>query len=277
MKDLLDSLQPADGDWLLAQSIDPERLPSHIAIIMDGNGRWANRRNMPRVAGHRAGIDPVRATVESCARLGITALTLYAFSVENWKRPRHEVETLWRLLRFYLRRELPELMENNIRLAAIGRLDALPKQVRQELESVMEATSRNTGLMVNLAINYGGRAELVDAVNALLDKARIEGTLDHLQVKEEDIASKLYTANVPDPDLLIRTSGEMRISNFLLWQIAYAEIYVTETLWPDFKRSDLLRAILEYQKRDRRFGGVKTDVAPDAAEPVVEAVAVPAR
>ena len=277
MKDFFDSLKPGEGDWLLAQSIDPERMPAHIAIIMDGNGRWANRRNMPRVAGHRAGIDPVRNTVESCARLGITALTLYAFSVENWKRPRHEVETLWRLLRFYLRRELPELMENNIRLVAIGRLEALPKQVRQELEAVMEATAGNNGLIVNLAINYGGRAELVDAVNALLDQARIEGTLDRLQVKEEDIASKLYTAKIPDPDLLIRTSGEMRISNFLLWQIAYSEIYVTETLWPDFKRSDLLRAILDYQKRDRRFGGVKTDVVPDSSEPVAEAVAVPAR
>ena len=277
MKDFFDSLKPGEGDWLLAQSIDPERLPAHIAIIMDGNGRWANRRNMPRVAGHRAGIDPVRNTVESCARLGITALTLYAFSVENWKRPRHEVETLWRLLRFYLRRELPELMENNIRLVAIGRLEALPKQVRQELEAVMEATAGNNGLIVNLAINYGGRAELVDAVNALLDQARIEGTLDRLQVKEEDIASKLYTAKIPDPDLLIRTSGEMRISNFLLWQIAYSEIYVTETLWPDFKRSDLLQAILDYQKRDRRFGGVKTDVVPDSSEPVAEAVAVPAR
>ena len=277
MKDLFDSLKPGEGDWLLAQSIDPERLPAHIAIIMDGNGRWANRRNMPRVAGHRAGIDPVRSTVESCGRLGITALTLYAFSVENWKRPRHEVETLWRLLRFYLRRELPELMENNIRLAAIGRLEALPKQVRQELESVMEATAGNNGLIVNLAINYGGRAELVDAVNALLDQARIEGTLDRLQVNEADIASKLYTARIPDPDLLIRTSGEMRISNFLLWQIAYSEIYVTETLWPDFKRSDLLRAILDYQKRDRRFGGVKTDVVQDSNEPVAEAVGVPAR
>ncbi len=277
MKDLLDSLKPGDGDWLLAQSIDPERLPAHIAIIMDGNGRWANRRNMPRVAGHRAGIDPVRGTVEACARLGITALTLYAFSVENWKRPRHEVETLWRLLRYYLSRELPELMENNIRLAAIGRLDALPRQVRQELESVMEATSGNNGLIVNLAINYGGRAELVDAVNALLDKARIEGTLDDLQITEEAIASKLYTANIPDPDLLIRTSGEMRISNFLLWQIAYSELYVTETLWPDFKRSDLLRAILDYQKRDRRFGGVKTESAGPEAEAIAEAVGVPAR
>ncbi len=270
MQALYDSLKPGEGDWLLARSIDPERLPAHIAIIMDGNGRWANRRNMPRVAGHRAGIDPVRGTVETCARLGITALTLYAFSVENWKRPRHEVETLWRLLRFYLRRELPDLMENNIRLSAIGRLEALPRQVRQELESVMEATSGNNGLIVNLAINYGGRAELVDAVNALIDRARIDGTLDQLQITEEEIASKLYTANIPDPDLLIRTSGEMRISNFLLWQIAYSELHVTETLWPDFKRSDLLKAIFDYQKRDRRFGGVKTDL-------MAEAIAVPAR
>jgi undecaprenyl diphosphate synthase len=277
MKALFDSLKPGEGDWLLAKSIDPERLPAHIAIIMDGNGRWANRRNMPRVAGHKAGIDPVRSTVETCARLGITALTLYAFSVENWKRPRHEVETLWRLLRFYLRRELPELMENNIRLAAIGRLEALPRQVRQELEAVMEATSRNKGLIVNLAINYGGRAEIVDAVNALLDKARIEGTLDDLQVNEKDIASKLYTARIPDPDLLIRTSGEMRVSNFLLWQIAYSELYVTETLWPDFKLSDLLSAILDFQKRDRRFGGVKSDLVTEASEAIAEPVGVPAR
>jgi undecaprenyl diphosphate synthase len=277
MKALYDSLKPGEGDWLLAQSIDPERLPAHIAIIMDGNGRWANRRNMPRVAGHRAGIDPVRNTVETCARLGITALTLYAFSVENWKRPRHEVETLWRLLRFYLRRELSDLMENNIRLAAIGRLDALPRQVRQELESAMDATSGNNGLIVNLAINYGGRAELVDAVNALIDQARIEGTLDQLQINEEEIASKLYTANIPDPDLLIRTSGEMRISNFLLWQIAYSELYVTETLWPDFKRTDFLKAILDYQKRDRRFGGVKTDLRQETAEAIAEVVGVPAR
>src|SRR5438874_5635396 len=159
MKAFLEALTPGESDWELAQGLDPARLPEHIAIIMDGNGRWANRRSLPRVAGHKAGIGPVRSTVESCARLGIKALTLYAFSVENWKRPRHEVETLWRLLRFYLRRELPELMENKIRLAAIGRLDALPRQVRQELEAVMEATSRNKGLMVNLAINYVGRAE----------------------------------------------------------------------------------------------------------------------
>jgi len=276
MQALFDSLTPEDPDWVLAESIDPERLPAHVAIIMDGNGRWANRRNMPRVAGHKAGIDPVRSTVETCARLGIEALTLYAFSVENWKRPRHEVETLWRLLRYYLRRELPDLMQNDIRLAAIGRLDALPRQVRDELAEVERATAGNRGLQVNLAINYGGRTELVDAVNALLDQARLAGNLNELQVDEVDISRNLYTANIPDPDLLIRTSGEMRISNFLLWQIAYAELYVTETLWPDFKRTDLLTAILDYQKRDRRFGGVKSDLRGRPVSGVIEAVGVPA-
>lgn len=276
MKALFETLTLGDADWLLAQSIHPDRLPAHIAIIMDGNGRWANRRNMPRVAGHQAGIDPVRNTVETCARLGIEALTLYAFSVENWKRPRHEIETLWRLLRFYLRRELPELMENNIRLIAIGRIEALPPQVRRELEEVEQATALNTGLQVNLAINYGGRAEIVDAVNAILDRARLEGALETLEISESLIQEHLYTSAIPDPDLLIRTSGEMRISNFLLWQIAYAELYVTETLWPDFKRTDLLQAILDYQKRDRRFGGVKTDAVAPAEDPF-EAVVVPAR
>jgi undecaprenyl diphosphate synthase len=256
MKDLLDSLQPGQKDWDLAQAIDPARMPAHIAIIMDGNGRWAGRRKLPRVAGHKAGIGPVRATVEVCARLGIKALTLYAFSVENWKRPRHEVETLWRLLRFYLRQELPRLQKNDIRLQAIGRLEALPAPVRRELESAIEATAENRGLLVNLAINYGGRAEIVDAVNSILDMARLEGSLDSLRIDEDLIATSLYTAACPDPDLLIRTSGEMRISNFLLWQIAYAELYVTETLWPDFTRTDLLQAVLEYQKRDRRFGGL---------------------
>lgn len=259
MQALLDSLKPGEEDWLLAQSIDPERLPAHIAIIMDGNGRWANRRNMPRVAGHQAGIDPVRNTVEACARLGIGALTLYAFSVENWKRPRHEVETLWRLLRFYLKREMPSLMENNIRLFAIGRLAGLPRQVREELAGAEEETRGNTGLRVNLAINYGGRAELVDAMNAIVNESRQNGSLGSLEVDEDTVSSYLYTSHVPDPDLLIRTSGEMRISNFLLWQIAYAELYVTETLWPDFKQTDLLRAVLDYQRRERRFGGVKAE------------------
>jgi len=256
MKALLEALAPGDRDWDLAQAIDPTRLPAHIAIIMDGNGRWAGLRRLPRVAGHKAGIGPVRQTVETCARLGVKALTLYAFSMENWKRPRAEVETLWRLLRFYLRQELPDLQKNDIRLQAIGRLDALPPQVRRELESAVDATSANRGLLVNLAINYGGRAEIVDALNAILDMARLEGSIGSLRIDEEMISTNLYTASCPDPDLLIRTSGEMRISNFLLWQIAYAELYVTGTLWPDFTRTDLLQAVLEYQKRDRRYGGL---------------------
>ncbi len=277
MKALLEVLQPGDKDWHLAQALDPARLPAHIAIIMDGNGRWAGIRRLPRVAGHRAGIGPVRSSVETCARLGIKVLTLYAFSVENWKRPRHEVETLWRLLRYYLRQELPELQKNDIRLQAIGRLDALPPQVRRELEAAVEATAPNRGLLVNLAINYGGRAEIVDAVNSILDMARLEGSLDSLRIDEDLIATSLYTAESPDPDLLIRTSGEMRISNFLLWQIAYAELYVTETLWPDFTRADLLQAVLEYQKRDRRYGGLSSGqpvngASRNGAETLIEAL-----
>jgi len=256
MKALLDALKPGDKDWNLARAIDPNRLPAHIAIIMDGNGRWAKRRHLPRVAGHKAGVGPVRSTVETCARLGIGALTLYAFSVENWKRPRAEVDTLWRLLHFYLRKELPDLQKNGIRLQAIGRVDALPANVKRELDAVVDATSRNRRLLVNLAVNYGGRAEIVDAVNAIVDRARAEGRLGSLEIDEHSISRHLYTSSVPDPDLLIRTSGEMRISNFLLWQIAYAELYVTDTLWPDFTRTDLLQAVLAYQGRDRRYGGL---------------------
>ena len=257
MKALFDVLAPEEPDYALASAIDPDRLPAHIAIIMDGNGRWAKRRSLPRVAGHKAGIEPVRITVETCARLGLRALTLYAFSVENWKRPRAEVETLWRLLRLYLRAELPDMARNDIRFTAIGRIEALPDFVRAELEETVRATAGNRGLQLNLAINYGGRAELVDAVKALIeDSRRRDVTID-----EDAIAARLYTAGTPDPDLLIRTSGEMRVSNFLLWQIAYSELYVTDTLWPDFKRTDLLKAILDYQKRDRRFGGLG-DAAP---------------
>src|ERR1700730_11707190 len=259
MKDLIEALKPGSKDWLLAKTIDPARLPSHIAIIMDGNGRWARRRNLPRVAGHKAGVEPVRIAVETCSRLGIQALTLYAFSVENWKRPRAEVDTLWRLLRLYLRRELPEIIRNDIRFTCMGRLDGLPPQVRSELEGAVESTAQNTGMRLYVAINYSGRAELVDALNALIQDARLEGRLRDLHIDEQSIASRLYTAGLPDPDLLIRTSGEMRISNFLLWQIAYAELYVTDTLWPDFRRADLLHAILDYQKRDRRFGGLSLD------------------
>src|ERR1044071_7379920 len=275
MKALLDSVQPGEKDWEIARAIDPARIPAHIAIIMDGNGRWAARRRLPRVAGHKAGIRPVRTTVETCARLGVQVLTLYAFSVENWKRPRHEVETLWRLLRYYLKQELPDLQKNDIRLQAIGRLEALPHQVRRELESAVEATAANRGLLVNLAINYGGRAEIVDAVNSILEMARLDGSVASLRIDEDVISTSLYTSSCPDPDLLIRTSGEMRISNFLLWQIAYAELYVTETLWPDFTRTDLLQAVLEYQKRDRRYGGLSNPSALSALasdEALIEAL-----
>ncbi len=276
MKALLESLQPGDQDWQLANAIDPKRLPSHIAIIMDGNGRWASRRRLPRVAGHKAGVGPVRSTVETCARLGIQVLTLYAFSVENWKRPRAEVDTLWRLLRFYLRQELPELQKNGIRLQTIGRVEALPAEVRRELEAAVEATAGNRGLIVNLAINYSGRAEIVDAVNAILAAAREQGCLGSLRLDEHAISSSLYTRSFPDPDLLIRTSGEMRISNFLLWQIAYSELYVTDTLWPDFTRTNLLAAVLDYQKRDRRYGGLSgahlNGAAASFTEELIEAV-----
>jgi undecaprenyl diphosphate synthase len=198
--------------------------------------------------------------------MGVQTLTLYAFSVENWKRPRHEVEGLWRLLRYYLKRELPNLMKNDIQLVAIGRIESLPGTVQHDLQQVMRATERNGGMRLNLAINYGGRTELVDAVNAIVDNARLEGTLDSLEVTEQAISSHLYTAGLHDPDLLIRTSGEMRVSNFLLWQIAYAELYVTETLWPDFNRINLLEAVLDFQNRERRFGGVIRPGGPPMEE-----------
>jgi undecaprenyl diphosphate synthase len=253
MQAFLDSLSPADEDYALACALDPARLPAHIAIIMDGNGRWARRRHLPRAAGHKAGVPAVRTTVETCARLGLKALTLYAFSAENWKRPRAEVETLWRLLRIYLGAELSVMMRHDIRFGAIGRLDVLPGFVREELDSVICKTASNRGLLLNLAINYSGRAEIVDAVRGLLEDARRRDVV----IDEAAISARLYTANMPDPDLLIRTSGEMRVSNFLLWQIAYAELYVTPTLWPDFTRTELLEAILDYQRRERRFGGIQ--------------------
>jgi undecaprenyl diphosphate synthase len=273
MKALLDELAPHAGDFALAQAIDPARIPAHIAIIMDGNGRWAKRRRLPRVAGHNAGVEAVRVTVETCARMGVRALTLYAFSVENWKRPVTEVETLWRLLRLYLDRELPLLMQHDIRFGAIGRLAALPGPVRAELDGVASRTAGNRGLQLNLAINYSGRAELVDAVKRLVEDARRAP----VTIDEAAISARLYTAGLPEPDLLIRTSGEMRVSNFLLWQIAYAELYVTETLWPDFNRAELLRAILDYQKRDRRFGGLGQPAPLPSQDSLLEAVPAPAR
>lgn len=255
MKALLEALARDTDHLSLARAIDPARIPSHIAVIMDGNGRWARQRSLPRVAGHKAGVGSVRAVVETCAQMGVGALTLYAFSVENWKRPRAEVETLWRLLRVYLRSELDLMMRHDIRFGAFGRLEELPAFVRGELDDVTVRTEGNRGLRLNLAINYGGRAELVDAVKRLVADTQA-GLIETADITEDAITARLYTAGVPDPDLLIRTSGEMRVSNFLLWQIAYAELYVTSTLWPDFDRGELLRAILDYQKRDRRFGGL---------------------
>jgi undecaprenyl diphosphate synthase len=264
---LLDGLSPGDPDRELALALDPTRIPAHIAIIMDGNGRWAKRRGLPRVAGHTVGVSMVHNTVQDCSDLGVKALTLYAFSAENWKRPRTEIDVLWRLLRFYLRQDLGDLMKNNVRLQSSGHVEALPERALEELRATERATARNTGMRLNLAINYSARVELVDAINMILDEARLEGGLSDLVVDEKMISRRLSTAGLPEPDLLIRTSGEMRVSNFLLWQIAYAELYVTDTLWPDFNRAELLRAVLDFQRRERRFGGLagESDVDGDSA------------
>jgi undecaprenyl diphosphate synthase len=249
-------LKPAnDEEAALLSRLDLKRLPHHLAVIMDGNGRWAERRHLPRVAGHRAGVKAARAIIETCAQLKLPCLTLYAFSLENWRRPQTEVDFLMRLLREYLKRELPEIHKNNIRLLVIGRPSQLPEAVRKDLESAMRLTAGNTGMKLVVALNYGGRAELVDAFNAMLDELRANG-ISTFHADEDAISARLYTAGLPDPDLLIRTSGEMRVSNFLLWQIAYAEIYVTETLWPDFSRARLFEALIDYQKRERRYGGL---------------------
>ncbi len=238
-------------------TLDPARLPQHIAIIMDGNGRWANRRHLPRVAGHKAGVVSVRSTVETAARIGIPSLTLYAFSTENWlKRPRTEVAFLMRLLRHYLRQEVPTLNKNNIRLEYIGRQHELPAHVQERMAWARDATGQNTGMRLTLALNYSARTELVDAFQSIVTAAAQNGGLGHIKIDEDAIARHLYTAHLPDPDLVIRTSGEMRLSNFLLWQLAYAEIFVTPTLWPEFRGSHLLEAIAEYQKRERRYGGL---------------------
>jgi len=251
VEQLLAAIPAGHPDEALARQLDFARLPAHVAIIMDGNGRWAAQRHLPRVEGHRAGIDAVRDTVETSARLGLGVLTLYAFSVENWKRPASEVNMLMLLLKRFLRSELETLLTNDIRFRVIGRMDELAPDIQDELHAAIERTSSQRGMLFNVALNYGGRAEIVDAARRAIDAGVRADELD-----EERFASFLYTAGQPDPDLLIRTSGEMRVSNYLLWQIAYAEIYVTETLWPDFRRRHLIEAILAYQKRERRYGGI---------------------
>jgi undecaprenyl diphosphate synthase len=255
LESLLAAVSAGSMEESLARQVNFDRLPRHVAVIMDGNGRWAAQRHLPRVEGHRAGIDSVRDVVESSARIGIPVLTLYAFSVENWKRPLTEVSTLMSLLKRYLRLELNTLLDNDIRFKVIGRFEELPPDVRSELKAAEDRTAANTGMQFNIALNYGGRAEIVEAARRML-AARI----DPDALDEARFSGFLYTAGQPDPDLLIRTSGEMRVSNFLLWQIAYAEIWVTDTLWPDFRKRHLLEAIIDYQKRDRRYGGITRPV-----------------
>jgi len=245
-------VKPGSVEDRLTREIDLSRLPAHVAIIMDGNGRWAGQRGLPRIEGHRAGSRSVREVTEAGARLGLKCLTLYAFSKENWKRPRQEVLRLWGLLREYLKKEGPNLMENNLRLRVIGDRPGIPALARRELEKTERATAANGGMTLVLALNYGGRSEIVEAARGILRSGRVRPR----DLDEERFGSYLQTAGLPDPDLLIRTSGELRVSNFLLWQIAYAEIWITPVLWPDFRREHLFRAVVDYQKRDRRFGDI---------------------
>ncbi|OFW10285.1 MAG: di-trans,poly-cis-decaprenylcistransferase [Acidobacteria bacterium RIFCSPLOWO2_02_FULL_67_36] len=256
LQEILAVVAPGSPEEGLARQVDFDRLPQHVAVIMDGNGRWAAQRHLPRVEGHRAGIESVRDVVEGSARLGIKVLTLYAFSVENWKRPPSEVSTLMALLKRYLRLELNTLLGNNIRFNVIGGRDELAPDIRGELKMAEEKTAGNGGMLFNIALNYGGRAEIVEAARRAMAAGVTPDALD-----EQRFSEFLYTSGQPDPDLLIRTSGEMRVSNFLLWQIAYAEIWVTDTLWPDFRKRHLLDAILAYQKRDRRYGGINQPAA----------------
>ncbi|HKQ39534.1 MAG TPA: isoprenyl transferase [Verrucomicrobiae bacterium] len=230
-------------------------LPTHVAIIMDGNGRWARRRNLPRVEGHRMGAESVRTIVRVAGEIGIKYLTLYAFSVENWTRPKDEVDTLMKYLERYLRSETPELDRNNVRLEVIGQVYRLPESVQKELKKSIVTLSKNNGLTVVMALSYGARTEMVDAVRAIAEKVE-KGKLDPAEINETVISQHLYTRNIPDPDLLVRTSGEMRVSNFLLWQISYAELVVTPTLWPDFRKAQFFEALEDYARRERRFGAL---------------------
>ncbi|MGB7068180.1 MAG: isoprenyl transferase [Pyrinomonadaceae bacterium] len=241
----------------LLSAIDHDKVPCHIAVIMDGNGRWAKRLGKPRIFGHRAGANSVRAIIDTAARLEIKAVTLYAFSTENWKRPKAEIAGLMQMLKRYLRSELEEVHQHNIRFQAIGDLEGLSEDVRKEIATAVERTAGNTGTVMSIALNYGGRAEIADACRRAASSAIASGRRIE-DISEEDIARNLYTRGLPEVDLLIRTSGEMRLSNFLLWQLAYSEIYVTPTLFPDFRRAELFEAILEFQRRERRFGDIKS-------------------
>ena len=256
LADFAEVVERGSRDEALLAELDWSRVPRHVAVIMDGNGRWAARRGQPRVAGHRAGVEAVRAAVDTGARLGLKALTLYAFSTENWKRPRLEVDALMRMLKRYLRLELDVIDRQNIRFQPIGRIEGLGAGVRRELERAVERTARNTGMVLSVALNYGGRAEIVDAVRAALRSLPAEGRAPE-EITEEEIGRHLYTRGLPELDLLVRTSGELRISNFLIWHAPYRDTYVTETLLPDFRRPEMLEAVVDFQRRDRRFGGLK--------------------
>jgi undecaprenyl diphosphate synthase len=254
------AISPEGLERIEACGLKPEQLPRHVAVIMDGNGRWAQRRRLPRVMGHRKGIQSVRAVVEEGCRLGLEQLTLYCLSVENWKRPPRELKFLLRLLRHFLAVELEELMEQKVRLTMIGRREGLPPDVLKQLDRTIEATSDNNGMTLCLAINYGGRTEIADAARKIAEDVR-SGRLDPESVDEATFAGYLSTSGMPDPDLLIRTAGEMRLSNYLLWQISYAELWVTQTLWPDFRGDHLLEACVAYSGRRRKFGGLIDPVA----------------
>ena len=233
---------------------NPDNIPKHVAIIMDGNGRWAKARHLPKIAGHRAGAKSVRETIEAAKELGVKVLTLYTFSTENWKRPKNEVSALFRLLEEYLDKEEAGLNKNDIRFSVTGDIAGLPESVRYQIGKVMKSTSCNTGLTLNLALNYGSRREILDAAKRIAKEAA-SGKIDPDELDEKLFSEYLYTKDLPDPDLLIRTSGEYRVSNFMLWQIAYSELYITGKLWPDFKKGDFKKAVSEYRRRERRFGG----------------------
>ena len=239
----------------MMENLDKEKLPQHIAIIMDGNGRWAKKRNLERIVGHQKGIESAREIVKFCREAGIKVLTLYAFSIENWRRPKKEVQALMNLLKKYIVKESKELLKNNICLKTIGNIDDMPPSVARILNETVEKTKTCSGMIVNLALSYGGRDEIIRAIKKIVQAVK-QGSLKEGDITEENFSNYLYTRDIPDPDLLIRTSGEMRLSNFLLWQMAYTEIYVTEILWPDFKREDMVRALINYQSRERRFGRI---------------------